>query len=164
MSTSGGEVRVRATIDRFFGSYRFLSNFWPVTIEFDGDLYPSVENAYQAAKFPAGLARAFMFSCTPAEAKRFARKAILGEQWHERKVAVMTKLVQQKFAPGGDLAQKLIDTGDAELIEGNSWGDRFWGVCNGEGENYLGRILMLIRSGLNAGVLNDGNQEQPREV
>ena len=45
----------------------------------------------------------------------------------------------------------LIQTGDSVLIEGNTWGDRVWGVCNGVGENRLGRILMKIRSELNQG-------------
>ena len=46
--------------------------------------------------------------------------------------------------------QRLLDTGDRELIEGNTWGDRFWGVCRGEGENKLGRILMRVRDELRA--------------
>jgi predicted NAD-dependent protein-ADP-ribosyltransferase YbiA (DUF1768 family) len=32
-----------------------------------------------------------------------------------------------------------------ELIEGNWWGDTYWGVCNGVGENHLGKLLMKIR-------------------
>jgi predicted NAD-dependent protein-ADP-ribosyltransferase YbiA (DUF1768 family) len=42
----------------------------------------------------------------------------------------------------------LIDTGDQELIEGNWWGDVIWGVCNGKGENHLGKILMEVRKEL----------------
>ena len=34
-------------------------------------------------------------------------------------------------------------------IEGNTWNDTFWGVCNGQGQNWLGKILMLVRSELN---------------
>ena len=40
---------------------------------------------------------------------------------------------------------KLLDTGDAILIEGNDWGDRYWGVCDGVGQNKLGLILMGLR-------------------
>ena len=50
----------------------------------------------------------------------------------------------QKFSDK-KLQKKLIDTGDAELIEGNWWGDKFWGVCEGEGENHLGKLLMEVR-------------------
>jgi hypothetical protein len=39
----------------------------------------------------------------------------------------------------------LLATGDAELIEGNVWNDVFWGVCNGIGKNWLGKLLMQVR-------------------
>jgi predicted NAD-dependent protein-ADP-ribosyltransferase YbiA (DUF1768 family) len=39
-------------------------------------------------------------------------------------------------------------TGDEELVEGNWWNDTFWGVCNGVGENNLGKLLMKIRAEL----------------
>ena len=39
----------------------------------------------------------------------------------------------------------LLATGDAELIEGNNWGDTYWGKCNGQGLNRLGILLMQIR-------------------
>lgn len=163
-STSGsGAVRVRAPIHGFRGPYRFLSNFWPVSVEVGGIAYPSAENAYQAAKFPIGPQfTPYFVSCTPGDAKRFARKALIGASWHARRVAVMSTIVSKKFAFGTDLAQMLIDTGDAELVETNSWGDTFWGVCDGEGENYLGRILMQVRSDLNGKALTHGNEEQSR--
>ena len=43
--------------------------------------------------------------------------------------------------------EKLLDTGNAELQEGNNWGDRYWGVDlkTGYGENRLGRIIMKVR-------------------
>jgi predicted NAD-dependent protein-ADP-ribosyltransferase YbiA (DUF1768 family) len=31
------------------------------------------------------------------------------------------------------------------LIEGNYWKDTFWGICDGIGKNYLGKILMEVR-------------------
>uniref|UniRef100_UPI00345E83CD NADAR domain-containing protein n=1 Tax=uncultured Duncaniella sp. TaxID=2768039 RepID=UPI00345E83CD len=46
------------------------------------------------------------------------------------------------------LAEKLIATGDAELVEGNYWHDTVWGVCDGVGENHLGKILMRVREEL----------------
>ena len=44
-------------------------------------------------------------------------------------------------------------TGDAELIEGNTWHDNYWGVCscskcNGRGKNRLGKLLMKVREEL----------------
>jgi len=61
------------------------------------------------------------------------------------RIGIMTELVRQKFTRHVDLKQKLLETGNAKLIEGNHLGDKFFGVCNGIGENWLGKILMQIR-------------------
>jgi predicted NAD-dependent protein-ADP-ribosyltransferase YbiA (DUF1768 family) len=55
-------------------------------------------------------------------------------------------LVRQKFREP-KLRELLAGTRNAELIEGNYWGDRFWGVYvgDGKGENHLGKILMQVR-------------------
>lgn len=58
----------------------------------------------------------------------------------------MYGLLRQKFAPGSSLAARLQGTGDVILVEGNAWGDRFWGASGGYGENYLGRLLMIVRA------------------
>jgi predicted NAD-dependent protein-ADP-ribosyltransferase YbiA (DUF1768 family) len=65
------------------------------------------------------------------------------------KVKLMFVLVTEKFKQNPELKQKLLETGNQELIEGNTWNDTFWGVCNGQGQNWLGKILMLVRSELN---------------
>ena len=126
-------------IDRFEGEYRFLSNFF---IEPDGT---HVEGEYQAAKC-ANASDAVMFlELSPASAKRFGKTVKLRKDWEDVKVPVMRKLVLSKFDDSLELAQRLIATGDAELVEGNWWGDTFWGVCRGEGRNELGKILMDVR-------------------
>jgi predicted NAD-dependent protein-ADP-ribosyltransferase YbiA (DUF1768 family) len=60
----------------------------------------------------------------------------------------MQSLIRQKFAPGTELGNKLIETGTGKIVEGNNWGDTFWGVCNGQGQNMLGKILMKQRESL----------------
>jgi predicted NAD-dependent protein-ADP-ribosyltransferase YbiA (DUF1768 family) len=62
----------------------------------------------------------------------------------------MEDLVRLKFTTHPDLCERLLTTGDAELIEGNSWNDTFWGVCRGKGRNELGKVLMKVRSELAA--------------
>jgi predicted NAD-dependent protein-ADP-ribosyltransferase YbiA (DUF1768 family) len=57
-------------------------------------------------------------------------------------------LVLAKFVAHPDLRAKLLATGERPLVEGNHWGDRFWGVCDGQGENWLGRILVRVRDHL----------------
>ena len=138
-----------AVIDRFDGGYGFLSNFHPSPIEVNGILYPTVEHAFQAAKTKdPDEKRALAQVATPGGAKRRGRKVTLRPDWDQVKVGIMEELVRLKFTAHPELRAQLLATGDAELVEGNTWNDRFWGVCRGEGENHLGLILMKIRSEL----------------
>lgn len=136
-------------IDSFQGEHRFLSNFWPATVWFEGFTYASVEHAYVAAKTLDQAER--MIICqmaSPGAAKRYGRKLALRPDWETVKVQIMDDLLRRKFEHP-ELRQKLIDTGDdTPLIEGNTWGDTFWGVCNGVGQNMLGTLLMTIRAEL----------------
>ena len=63
---------------------------------------------------------------------------------------IMEDIVKAKFSQNEELAEKLLATDDEYLIEGNTWGDRFWGAVNGEGRNQLGIILMQVRNELRA--------------
>lgn len=129
----------------FHGEHRWLSNFWPADVRLDGVLYPSVENAYQAAKFhPTG--RTPFTACTPGQAKRLGRSLFVRSDWEQMKVAVMRGLIHQKFASGSTLAAKLMLTAPGKIVEGNAWGDTFWGVCRGRGQNVLGELLMQRRA------------------
>lgn len=133
-------------IKAFKGKHRFLSNFYPATVSLDGLEYPSVEHAFQAAKTLDPEARdAIRAAGTPGKAKRMGRKVDLREDWEESKLLAMLELVWQKFFKHPELKQLLLDTGDVEIIEGNSWGDSYWGVCEGKGRNNMGRLLMYIR-------------------
>ena len=135
-------------IKSFRGPYRWLSNFWPAQVVLDGIVFGSVEHAYQAAKtLDLDHRRAIAGLAKPGQAKRYGRKLQVREDWEQVKLAVMEDLLRQKFSHP-DLGQKLLDTGDACLEESNVWRDFFWGVCDGKGENHLGRLLMKIRDGL----------------
>lgn len=135
-------------INAFMDEYRWLSNFWFVPVELDGVSYSSVEHAYQAAKTLDLEARERIRAAKdPGAAKRLGKGVVLRADWQQVRVQVMRDLVRQKFQQPY-LAQKLLDTGDQELVEGNWWGDTFWGVCKGKGENHLGKILMDTRQEL----------------
>lgn len=137
---------VPAPITAFRGEYRFLSNFAPATVWLDGVDYPSVEHAYVAAKTTDAALRAQVRALKSAgAAKRFGADLELRPNWAEIRLSVMENLVRQKFSDP-EFKRLLDQTGDAELIEGNDWGDTFWGVCGGVGANRLGRILMQIRA------------------
>lgn len=132
-------------IDSFRGEYWFLSNFCPCEIEWDKLQYRSVEHAFQAAKtFDNDRREEIRTARTPGEAKRLGRQVELIEGWEEVKDEIMYTLIHKKFK-SESLKAKLLSTGEAELIEDNNWGDKYWGMCNGVGQNRLGEILMKVR-------------------
>lgn len=135
-------------ISSFSGEYRFLSNFYYCTVVIDGVIFLTSEHAFQAWKMineeNAELVRQ---CCTPGDAKKLARSLPCRQDWELIKVEVMTMVCREKFRHE-PLRSKLLATGNQELVEGNTWHDVFWGVCNGRGQNMLGRILMDIRAQL----------------
>lgn len=143
-------------IDRFDGTqYSFLSNFYTAYVVWEGIKYPTSEHAYQAAKTLNLELRKNVFgdmNSSPALAKRDGRKIELRSDWESVKIDVMREIVRIKFQTHPKLAEKLLATGNEELVEGNTWGDRFWGQVDGVGENWLGKILMEVREELNANI------------
>jgi ribA/ribD-fused uncharacterized protein len=110
-----------------------------------GDCYPTVEHAYQAGKtLDLEARRRVRETETPAEAKRLGRTLEVRPDWEEIKLRLMRGLLRLKFQLP-HLRAMLEATEDAPLVEENWWGDRFWGVCRDQGENWLGRLLMEIR-------------------
>jgi ribA/ribD-fused uncharacterized protein len=134
-----------AQILSFDGNYRFLSNFYPAVVVLDGLEYRSVEHAYQAAKtLDPDQRRAIRNASTPSIAKTLGKKVRLRADWDDTKLIIMHELLVQKFTDPS-LSDRLLATGDDELIEGNWWNDTYWGVCKGKGENHLGKLLMNVR-------------------
>lgn len=132
-------------IDRFDGKYAFLSNFYSSPITIRGKVYPTVEHAFQAWKTKDLVEREkIRLAATPGIAKRMGRRVQLRYDWEVIKLDLMLWLLQRKFRDS-TLASMLLETGDNELVEGNYWKDTFWGVCNGIGQNHLGRLLMQVR-------------------
>lgn len=138
------ELKNGDSILKFDGDYAFLSNFYDCKIECLGHKFSSVEAAFQAFKCPRRFAE--FVNLTPFEAKRLGRKVELRDDWEKVKVSIMRMLLQQKFS-NFTLKQKLLSTGNKVLIESNYWKDDFWGVYEiGKGKNYLGKLLMEIRT------------------
>lgn len=149
-------------ITEFRGAHRFLSNFWVEPVQgiwvqaaLDSVVpAASAEHLFQALKAQSVVDRLHVLNApTPGEAKRRGRRIDCRLDWEEVKVAFMAEVVCAKFAPGTTLAEQLLATGDVDLVEGNSWGDTTWGcVWRGTagwvGQNLLGRILVLTRTGL----------------
>lgn len=138
-----------AKIETFDGDHRFLSNFASAKVEYCGYEYPSAEHAYQAAKtLDPAVRREILATKSPSAARKMGRKVDYRPNWDELKWGIMFDIVWTKFHKNPRLAEKLKETGDAELIEGNWWNDTFWGTCGGVGENHLGKILELVRESL----------------
>lgn len=138
-------------IDQFEDRYRFLSNFYICAVEYKGVVFRSSEHAYQAQK----AARpddfwAIVRAETPARAKQLGSSQFiqLRNDWDAIRLTVMEEVTRAKFTQHEELAKWLLATGDEELVEGNWWGDTFWGTVEGKGENHLGKILMKVREEL----------------
>lgn len=145
-------------IDNFAGEYKFLSNFSYSTVSLkpdlvhDGDLMreaikvKTVEHGFQAAKaLSLGEVVRIANAKGPGDAKYLGRRTQLRPDWESIKVHVMRELLRDKFSQPL-FAELLMDTYPAILVEGNTWGDRIWGVCDGHGYNWLGLLLMEVRN------------------
>jgi ribA/ribD-fused uncharacterized protein len=140
-------------IERFAGEYRFLSNFYPHPIRgAHGLVYPTAEAAFHGGKTTIPSARAWIAAApTPSVAKSRGRLVALRPDWDQHRHVVMRAVLTAKFTDP-HLANRLLATGDAVLIEGNSWHDQYWGCCRcgrpacaAPGKNWLGRYLMELR-------------------
>lgn len=139
-------------ITEFRREYHFLSNFYPCRISYDDIAYPSVEHAFQAAKTNNREVRAAIaLAPTPGDAKNKGRRVSLRHDFETKKLEIMKELLLIKFSEPA-LKEKLLATGDILLIEGNTWGDDFWGMIINPGgmvgQNHLGDLLMQVRDEL----------------
>lgn len=136
-------------VTSFRGNYYFLSNMFPHLITFNGITYRCVESAFQAQKEPS-RAKEFQF-LNGFEARRLGRKVNLRPDWESIKLSLMKSLLEIKFSDK-TLKKQLQSTGSEKLMEGNTWGDTYWGVTpQGLGLNHLGELLMEIRKSLPKG-------------
>ncbi len=133
----------------FRKQYNFLSNFYPVQVQYDGATYPSVEHAYVAAKTLDQGERIPLLSMTAGQAKRYGRTINIRPDWDEYRLEVMFLLLSLKFS-NHELADKLVAIIEP-IVEDNHWHDNFWGNCvhcPGDGRNELGQMLTRIRDGI----------------
>lgn len=132
----------------FKNEYSWLSNFHPCNIEYEGVIYPTLEHCYQACKsFNPSERIAISQLLTPGKAKRHKTQFPVLD-FHTFKVDLMYKLLTLKFRDD-ELRTLLVSTGDLFIEESNTWGDQFWGVCNGVGDNILGNLIMRVRNDIN---------------
>lgn len=149
----------RLVIPEFKGEDYFLSNFFlhPQHFNTAGESlrFEHAEGVFQACKYKAldtdedgkvAYVVKVASAKTPTEARKIGKsvKGLDIQAWDDMKIQVMREVLLNKFADPV-LEKKLKDTGDAMLVEGNTWGDTFWGRADKKGYNMLGVLLMEIR-------------------
>ena len=161
-------------VDSFRYKYACFSNFSNHKVNYKGLTYENSEAAFQAQKFEDENVKQLFKSLDPSKVKALGRSKVIflnteGEyyknklpsdigqrsnkftkhtmrsDWDKIRVEEMYQIVKNKYEQNSDIKEVLLSTGERELIEGNTWGDRFWGQVDKTGLNYLGRILMQIR-------------------
>jgi ribA/ribD-fused uncharacterized protein len=139
-------------IIEFKDEFSFLSNFHPCTVVIGLMKFPSSEHAFMSFKNDSDewKKECQRFDLTPGQIKKKGRKIDLVNDWEDIKIESMRTALMSKFRQNKDLKEKLLNTGNQNLVEGNWWGDIVWGVCLKSnpniGENHLGRLLMEVRS------------------
>ena len=140
-------------IYEFRGNFNWLSNFYPCKVIYKDNEFNSVEQAYMFAKNDtSGDWLNFCLNNSPAMCKAQSKLIKIRDDWDSVKLKIMEDLLFQKFNQE-PFKTKLIETGNRNIVEGNFWGDIFWGVNlkvnPNYGENHLGRIIMKIREKIN---------------
>jgi len=142
----------------FTGKYAFLDNFYFHEIIFDGKKWSTTEHIYQAMKVEGNHpSEHIRLARLPGIAKAWGQRVKLRSDWDQIKVKAMLDILRLKFTQTDTLTQKLLDTGDVKITEGNSWHDNIWGDCTCsrcakiKGHNLLGKLLMLIRKEIREG-------------
>lgn len=137
-------------VTSFTGKYAFLSNFFPVQlITVHGLPAGSVEHAYQSDKMLNTDDRIkAVIAPSAAAAKRYGQSHQMRPDWELIKDERMLYYIRQKFQIHA-LRLMLVATDTMDLIEGNTWGDQYWGAIwtpqGWKGKNKCGQILMQVR-------------------
>lgn len=137
-----------APITAFAADYFFLSTFAPAPVYVDHVQYPTVAHGLEATRVCTASDRDRIRRCENAgEMMRLAKSMSSRPDWETHKIDVLRNLLQQKFSTP-DFRTRLLNTGSRPLLAHNYWRDRFWGIYDGEGHNWLGRLLMDQRATL----------------
>lgn len=132
------------------GHYDFLRNFYPSPFrDGTGITWATNEHFYQAMKTIDLKERAIIWAAaTPYDAKKLGRDSTVREDWDSIKEEIMMRGLRYKFSNDSELAEMLLNTGQAEIVEKAPW-DEYWGAGKeGTGQNRLGKLLMKRRSEL----------------
>ena len=146
------EIRFYRSNERPYGAF---SNLYRRDFEFEGEVYPTAEHAYQAGKARKPEVRTWLMSAPSPALLAMAAHGLyywdISPGWSTNKFDRMKRVVQAKFSQHEDLRRLLLDTGEVRLVESatvDSVVNRLWGEVNGVGQNKLGQFLMDVRTEL----------------
>lgn len=142
------KISQQPPIYEFQNEYRFLSNFYPSQFHYNSISYPTVEHFYQSEKTLNMIEKHNIINASsPNIAKKLGKTVEIRADWLDVRDMVMMSGLVEKFKQNPQLRKYLLETNNRYLIEGNGWGDDYWGYDwkNGFGENRLGQMLMTIR-------------------
>ena len=127
-----------------------FDNFSSFKVKYDGYLYSSVEEAYQALGFKESAPNIYQeiincYSAHEAQKIAYANKDKRRKDWDEIKVGIMEELLRCKIEQNPYVKKKLLETKDYTIVE-DSPKDSFWGWGEDRnGNNQLGKLWMKIR-------------------
>lgn len=138
----------------FRGEKYFLSNMFPctVTMKVNGEVLTmnSSEAVFQSLKCKNQDDVRKFVGINGFEAKKLGKTVEARANWFDMNLDAMRYALKCKFTQNPALAAKLVAL-EGEIVEINEWNDTFWGVCNGIGQNWLGKLLMELRDELRNG-------------
>lgn len=137
--------------------YGAFSNLYRCPVEFEGVVYPTSEHAYQAGKPRKAAVRDWLLAAPSPALLAMAAHGLyywdIAPGWSTNKLDRMRGVLRAKFTQHPELAELLLGTGTARLVESatvDNEVNRFWGEVNGVGRNTLGVMLMELREVLRA--------------
>lgn len=140
------------TIMRFRGFYNFLSNMFECSVTWEGLTYTCAESAFQSAKVLDLNDRIRFTKMDGVTAKNEGNKVKLREDWDSVKFNIMYEIVKAKFTQNHHLRNKLVETEDELIVEGNPYNDKFYENFGFKEGNVLGKIIMRVRDEINRGL------------
>jgi ribA/ribD-fused uncharacterized protein len=130
--------------------YYFLNNCYPISITYKGNMYTNAQSAYEAQKESNPIHRIKYTMVDGYTAMKISPE--IKSTFENKKNSIMYDILSIKFSEN-NLKQKLLFTGDKEILYYNSWHDNYWGICDcdkcSNGQNNLGLLLMKLRKELN---------------
>lgn len=146
------EIRFYRASEKPFGAF---SNLYRRPIEFEGDVFPTSEHAYQAGKARKPEVKKWLMQAPSPSLLAMAAHGLyywdVAPGWSKTKFDRMRKVLTAKFTQHQDLRDLLLSTGEARLVETatvDNEVNRVWGEVNGVGQNMLGTLLMELRQEL----------------